>query len=115
MHTNDYKEKSKKAVLDPNNVADFSSALTRFSFNSCPQVHDLVKAQKITEDELLEISSFITNRLAGVFNAAKEDQWFQLECFLNYHNRNKPLYIKEVTPDSAAVMEIFQREIEEDL
>lgn len=114
MEKKNFQNEAKENVLNKMEVCDLGTAPTSFTLGSNPIIHNLLNTNKLSEEEFYELFSFTANRLAGVIQTGKKEDWFQLECFFRHFFRNKPENIL-IQPDTQAVKSIFHQELEEDI
>jgi hypothetical protein len=74
-------ETMKKVFLDNFDIDKLSKIITNYAFRNGP-VEDIHASGKLSEEDMMILNKYMVNRIAGILQLIKNEQWFKLVCFL---------------------------------
>lgn len=74
-------ETMKKVFFDNFDIDKFSKIITNYAFRNGP-VEDIHASGKLSEEDMKTLNKYMVNRIAGILQLIKDEQWFKLVGFL---------------------------------
>jgi len=74
-------ETMKKVFFDNFDIDKFSKIITNYAFRNGP-VEDMHVDGKLSDEDMMTLNKYMVNRIAGILQLIKEEQWFKLVGFL---------------------------------
>ncbi len=74
-------ETMKKVFFDNFDIDKFSKIITNYAFRNGP-VEDIHASGKLSEEDMMTLNKYMVNRIAGILQLIKNEQWFKLVGFM---------------------------------
>lgn len=96
----DSTNQSMKAVfMSSFDIDKFSKIITHYAFRNGP-VEDMHANGKLSEEDMMILNKFMVNRIAGILQLVKKEQWFKLVGLMQLYE-NFGTHWDEAEPDIA--------------
>jgi len=102
--------RSKKRLLNEENIDMLSKAITHYIFRNGP-VEDMHVDDKLSENDMCTLNKYMVNKLATLFSLAIDNDWLLIEEILAFH-RLFGLSWDKAEPDMEDVDNILKSNLE---